>query len=116
MTARFLAYASFMVIGAFISSAAQVMLKKAAMKEYSSPIREYLNPIVIIAYIVFFGASFLSIIAYKVVPLSLGAILEATSYIYVTIFGVALFNETITKKRMIALVLIITGIVIYAAE
>lgn len=114
MTARFLAYASLILIGTFISSVAQVMLKKAAMKEYTSHVREYLNPTVIIAYIVFFGSTFLSIFAYKVVPLSMGAILEATSYIYVTIFGVTIFKETITKKRMIALVIILTGIVIYA--
>ncbi len=114
MTKRFLVYASLMIFGTFISSVAQVMLKKAAMKEYSSHVREYFNPTVIIAYIIFFGASFLGVLAYKVVPLSMGAILEATSYIYVTVFGATIFKETITKKRIIALVIILAGIVIYA--
>ena len=111
---RFLAYASLMIFGTFVSSIAQVMLKKAAMKDYSSHFREYFNPTVIIAYIIFLGASFLGILAYKVVVLSMGSILEATSYIYVTIFGVTIFKETITKKRIIALLIILSGIVVYA--
>lgn len=114
MTMRLLAYASLMIFGTFISSVAQVMLKKATMKKYSSHFREYLNPTVIIAYFIFFGASFLGILSYKVVPLSMGAILEATGYIYVTIFGVTIFKETITKKRIIALIIILAGIIVYA--
>lgn len=54
------------------------------MKQYESKIKEYMNPLVIIAYIMFVGTTFLSIIAYKGIPLSMGPILEATSYIYVT--------------------------------
>ncbi len=54
------------------------------------------------------------IVAYRVVPLSFGPVLEATSYIYVTIFGVVFFKERITKKKLLALVLILLGIVIYS--
>ena len=114
MDTKLLAYACLILIGTFISAVAQVMLKKATMKEYSSRIREYLNPLVIFAYAVFFGASLLSVVAYRVVPLSMGPILEATSYIYVTIFGVTVFKETITGKKIAALLIILTGIVIYA--
>ena len=42
---------------------------------------------VIFAHAMFVGTTFLSIIAYRGIPLSMGPILEATSYIYVTIFG-----------------------------
>ncbi|MBQ1399455.1 MAG: EamA family transporter, partial [Lachnospiraceae bacterium] len=41
-------------------------------------------------------------------------ILEATSYIYVTIFGVLIFHERLNKKKVLALILIIGGIAIYA--
>ncbi|MBE6908327.1 MAG: multidrug ABC transporter [Ruminococcaceae bacterium] len=109
-----LLYASFMLAGTFISSVAQVMLKKAALKQYDSVLREYLNPRVIFAYVLFFGATLLSIYAYKVVPLSMGPILEATGYIYVTVFSVAIFHETIDRKKLLALGMIIVGIVIYA--
>ena len=66
-------YASFILIGTFISSAAQVLLKKVAMKEHCSVKDEYLNKNVIIAYITFVLATFLSIYAYKGIPLSVAA-------------------------------------------
>ena len=69
---------------------------------------------VISAYTIFVLATFLSVFAYKVVPLSMGPILEATSYIYITIFGVTIFKEKLTKRKVIALITIITGIVVYS--
>ena len=80
-------YSCVLLLGVFVSAISQVMLKKSAMKQYESKIKEYMNPLVIIAYIMFVGTTFLSIIAYKGIPLSMGPILEATSYIYVTFFG-----------------------------
>ena len=114
MNFRLLLYASFIMIGTFVSAVSQVLLKKAANKTYENRIREYLNPLVIVAYSFFFGATLLSVLAYKVVPLSMGPILEATSYIYVTIFGVTIFKEKINKKKFIALLLIVVGICVYA--
>lgn len=103
-----------LMFGVFISAVSQVLLKKAANKTYSSWIREYLNAPVIIAYGIFFLSTFLTIIAYRVVPLSLGAVLEATSYIYITVFGVTIFRERVTIRKNIALLLILFGIVISA--
>ena len=107
-------YSLFLLAGVFISSISQVMLKKAALKTYSSKIKEYLNPLVIIAYVLFVGTTFLSILAYKGIPLSMGPVLEATSYIYVTIFGVKIFGEKINIGKILALVLIVGGIVVFA--
>ena len=101
-----------LLIGVFISAISQVMLKKASMKKYDSPIKEYLNPLVIFAYVLFVGTTFLSILAYRGIPLSLGPVLESTSYIYVTAFGVVIFKEKLNKKKMLALVCIIGGILI----
>ena len=109
-----LRYAALLLLGVFISSISQVMLKKSALKTYDSKIKEYLNPLVIVAYILFVGTTFLSIFAYRGIPLSMGPILEATSYIYVTIFGIVFFKEKMSKKKWIALVLIITGIALYS--
>ena len=109
-----IAYSCILLLGVFISAISQVMLKKAAMKQYDSPIKEYLNPLVIVAYMMFVGTTFLSILAYKGIPLSMGPILEATSYIYVTFFGVKIFKEKLNRKKIVALCLIICGIIIYA--
>ncbi|MCF0130440.1 MAG: EamA family transporter [Pseudobutyrivibrio sp.] len=101
-----------MLLGVFISAVSQVLLKKAANRQYDSVIKEYLNWRVILAYSIFVAATLLSIYAYKVVPLSLGPVLEATSYIYVTFFGVKIFGEKIGRLKAIAIVLIILGIII----
>ncbi len=108
-----LLYSLILLTGVFISAISQVLLKKSALKEYSSKIEEYLNGLVIFAYILFFLATFFNIYAYKVVPLSYGPILEATSYIYVTIFGVKFFKEKINKKKFISLIFILFGIIVY---
>lgn len=114
MNDRILSYACLMLLGVFISSVAQVLLKKAAQRQYDSVIKEYLNARVISAYVIFFAATFLSIFAYRVVPLSMGAILEATGYIYITVFSVFIFHEKINKEKIIALGMIVAGIVIYS--
>lgn len=111
---RILMYSCVLLLGVFISAISQVMLKKAADKKYDSWIKEYLNPLVFFAYVLFVGTTFLSVLAYKGIPLSMGPILEATSYIYVTIFGVKIFKEKMNKNKYIALAFIICGIVIYS--
>lgn len=114
MNRRLLAYAALMLAGTFISSVAQVLLKKASQREYGSFWKEYLNIRVIVAYAIFFAASLLAIFAYRVVPLSMGPILEATGYIYVTVFGVLIFHEKLSTPKLLALGMILAGIVVYA--
>ena len=107
-------YSCIYLLGVFIAAVSQVMLKKAAKKEYGSTVGEYLNPLVVSAYVLFFITTFMTIYAYKVIPISLGPILEATSYIYVTIFGVTIFKERLGKKKVVALLLILAGIAVYS--
>lgn len=114
MNKTIILYSLILLFGVFVSSVSQVMLKKAAQKKYDSPIKEYLNPLVICAYMLFVVTTLLSILAYHGIPLSMGPILEATSYIYVTFFGVKIFGETISKRKIVSLCLIIIGIIIYS--
>lgn len=107
-------YSAVILFGTFISAVSQVMLKKSAMEEHQSLVNEYLNPMVIGAYVLFFLATLCSVIAYRGIPLSLGAVLESTSYLYVTWFGVKIFHESITGRKRTALALILSGIIIYS--
>lgn len=109
-----LLYAGFLLLSVFIAAISQVMLKKAAQKEYDAPWKEYCNPLVIFAYVLFVGTTFLTVFAYRGIPLSMGPVLEATSYIYVTIFGVKIFHEKFDKRKLLALALIVAGIVVYS--
>ncbi len=114
MNESMLLYSGILLLGTFISAVSQVILKKAALKKYDSRIKEYLNFPVIFAYTLFVLTTFMCIIAYRVIPLSFGPVLESTSYIYVTIFGVLIFKEKVTKKKLAALCLILAGIVVYS--
>lgn len=114
MNSSFMLYCGVLLLGAFISAISQVILKKAAMKTYPSRLAEYLNPAVLFAYMLFFLTTLMCIVAYRVVPLSYGPVLEATGYVYVTIFGALFFREKLTLKKIGALALILAGILIYA--
>lgn len=107
-------YTGLLLVGVFISAVSQVLLKKAAQRKYGSVMREYLNPLVIVAYIMFVGTTFLSVLAYRKLPLSLGPVLETTSYIYITFFGVVFFHEKMNKEKWLALILIVSGIIVSA--
>lgn len=114
MSSSVLIHALFNLLGTFIASVSQVMLKKSAMKSHGSALGEYLNPLVIFAYVMFVASTLLSVLAYKGIPLSMGGILDATGYIYVTVFGVLIFHEKLTRKKLAALALILIGIAIYS--
>ncbi len=107
-------YSLAILFGTLISAVSQVMLKKSADADHANFAKEYLNPLVIGAYVLFVIATLCSVLAYRGIPLSLGAVLEATSYLYVTYFGVTVFHETLTPRKVCALALIIGGIIIYS--
>ena len=114
MNSQLLFFSAIYLFGVLISAASQVLLKKSAIKEHGSVLKEYLNLQVLLAYGVFVCATLFTVVSYKVVPLSLGPILEATSYLYVTVFGVLFFREPFSKKKAIALLLIVGGVLIYS--
>ena len=97
-----------------ISAISQILLKLAAKKSYSSWIYEYLNVKVICAYTIFFLATLITVYCYKVDPLSLGAMLEASGYVFVTILGRLILKETVSVKKIIGMGLVITGVIIVA--
>ncbi len=101
-------------VSVFISSVSQVMLKTSANCTHENKIRELLNFRVIFAYGLFFCATFLTMLAYKKVPLSLGAVLETFGYVYVTILSGLILKENITRQKIVAMVLIVAGIIVYS--
>ncbi len=109
-----LLYTGIFIVGTFVSSVSQVMLKLSTNRRYSSRIREYVNPMVISAYALFVGCTFLTIYALKVVPLSMAAILEASGYIFVTILSRIFLHERIGRKKLCGLAVIIIGMMIYS--
>ena len=62
----------------------------------------------------FFASSLLTVWAYKFVPLSMGPILESSGYVFVTILSVIFLKERVGKKKLLGLLIIIVGIMIYS--
>lgn len=106
-------YSFIYLLGVIISSFAQLLLKKASSIKYQSKIKEYLNFKTMFAYFVFFGATLFSVYSYKGIPLSLGPILGATEYIFITVLSIIFLKEKISFKKCCGLFLVLTGILIY---
>ncbi len=106
-------YSAILIFSVFISAFSQVLLKKSALKSYDSFIREYLNLYVVPAYAIYFLAVFLDLIALRKVPVSFVPVAEASSYIFVLLFGRIFFKESFSKRKVLAMVLILAGIIVY---
>lgn len=105
-------YIIIFISASLISAFSQILLKKAASVTYSSWIYEYLNVRVISAYAIFFAATILTVYCYKVVPLSLGAMLEASGYVFVTILGRIMLKEKVSKRKIAGMALVIAGVML----
>lgn len=111
---KVLIFSGIYVLGVIISAFAQILLKKSADVERKSKLKEYLNFKTIFAYGIFFGATLCSVIAYKYVPLSMGPILGTTEYVFVALLSYLLLKEKIEKKKLIGLIVIIFGVLIFS--
>ena len=109
-------YIGIFIVSVMISSFSQVLLKMSANIERKNKIFEYLNKYVIIAYAILMLSLFLTMIAYRKVNLSLGAILEALGYVVVAIMSKIFLKENINKKKMLGMCIIITGIIIFTVS
>ena len=102
-----------LLLSVFISSVSQIILKIAADKTYESTLNEYMNPMVIGAYGLFFCSVILTMLALKHVPLSMSPILESTGYIFVSVMGYIFLKERFSRRKLMGFALILAGIVIF---
>ena len=114
MNKSVLLHSLIMLSSVLVSCISQVILKKSSQKKRESFIKEYLNFPTIFAYSLFFFATLISIFAYKVIPLTLGVVLDSASYIFITIFGVIIFKEKTNKMKLLAILMIVSGIIVYS--
>lgn len=107
-------YILIFIISVSIASSSQILLKKSANIERKSKFKEYFNMYVIISYLLLGLSTVLTSIAYKKVNLALGAILEAWGYILVAILSTIFLKETLDKAKIVGILIILLGIVIFA--
>ena len=106
-------YLLLFLFSVFIASFSQILLKKSANKNHANEWREYFNKYIIIAYFIFFISTILTIIAYKGVELKYGPIIESVGYIFILIMSKIFLDEKITKNKLLGILLIILGVVVF---
>ncbi len=102
------------LVSVFISSVSQILLKKSADKIYDSKIKEYLNPLVLIAYGMFFCSMLITMYCYKFVDVSAGPIFESAGYIFVAVLGFIFLKEKFTVKKVIGMIVLMCGIALFS--
>ena len=101
------------LLSVVIASFSQVMLKLGAGKTYNSKIREYLNVYVITGYGMLFVSMVITIIAYSHLSYLSVPVVEAVGYVLVPVLSYFIFKEKLTKRKILGILFILTGIVIY---
>ena len=101
-------------ISALISALSQILLKKSANHRHSGLLSEYLNPLVIVAYFLFFGVMLFNIYIFTLVEYKFGIVINSFSTIFVLILSNHLLNEKITSRKVIGNILIFLGIVVFS--
>ena len=100
------------LITPLVAAISQLMLKKAADNPAYTGIRFYVNPLVIVAYLLIFGCMVANVFALRTLDLTVASILEASGYLYVMVLGALYLKEKITPRKLIGNALIVAGIVL----
>ena len=98
----------------FMAACAQMLLKQGARQEYSSFIRQYLTGWVIGGYTLMFASMVANIwCMHQGLQLKELSIIESTSYLFVPMLSWILFREQITRRKAIAIGIIIIGVIVF---
>ncbi len=97
----------------FIAAVAQVFLKKQATKPAKNFIMKFLNFNVVFGYSLMLISTVLNVLALRTLNLGILPAIEATSYLWVLLFSAIFIKEKPTKNKILGLLVIIGGIVIY---
>lgn len=101
------------LLSVIIASFSQVMLKLGTGKTYNSKIREYLNIYVITGYGMLFVSMILTIVAYSHLSYLSVPVVEAVGYVLVPVLSYFIFKEKLTKRKILGILFILAGIMIY---
>ncbi len=101
------------ILSVTVASVSQLLLKKSAMQQHGSLLREYLNPWVLAGYGLLFTSMFLTILAFRGMAYKNGAVIESLGYVLVLFFGRIFFGEKITARKLIGTACILAGMTVF---
>ena len=102
-------YIFLFILSVLIGSISQIVLKKGAVQK-----NIYINKFTILGYTLMILSTFLTFFAYKIVNLSMGAILQSLSFIFVAIFSKLILKENVSRITLIGMIFIVFGIVVFS--
>ena len=107
-------YYLLVVISVLSAAGAQMLLKQGARKNYSSFLRQYLNPWVIGGYGIMGVSLLLNIFCLSHgVQVKEVSIIESLSYLFVPLLSWLFFKEKVTWRKVAAIVVIMVGVVVF---
>ncbi len=106
-------YYALFISGVFISSLAQIILKKSAVRTYPKPSGRYLNPGVLSAYFILFCVTLLTAFAYRGIPLKAGPVLQSSGYIFIALLSRFFLGEKLSSVQWKGIFIIIVGIFVF---
>ena len=102
------------ILSVFAAACAQMLLKQGAKKEYASWWRQYVNGWVIGGYAIMACSLVLNIWCMsKGVQVKEVSVIESMSYLFVPVLAFMLFKEKLTMRKICAIAVIITGVIIF---
>ena len=102
------------IVSVLSAAGAQMLLKHGAKKEYSSFLRQYLNPWVIGGYGIMGCALLLNIFCLSHgVQVKEVSTIESLSYLFVPLLSWLFFKEKITWRKAGAIAVIMAGVVVF---
>lgn len=107
-------YYLLVILSVFAAALAQMLLKQGVRQNYVGFWRQYLNPWVIGGYTVMAGCLMLNIFCMsRGIQVKEVSIIESMSYLFVPCLAFVMFKENITLRKVLAIVVIITGIIVF---
>ena len=102
------------ILSVFAAACAQMLLKQGARQNYVGFWRQYLNPWVIGGYSIMACSLILNIFCMSHgVQVKEVSVIESMSYLFVPCLAFVLFKEKITLRKVCAIAIIISGVIIF---
>ncbi len=96
-----------------LSAMSQMLLKKAAKTDYSSPVREYLNVWVIGGYGLLVLSMLSVVFACRGLEMKNVPVIESLGFPLVMLLGRVFYGEKLTKNKLIGMGLIMLGVAVF---
>lgn len=103
------------LLGCVVSAVSQVVMKRSALRYTRAP-RSYplfLSPLSILAYVMYFLVTLLSIAAFRFLPLKATMFLSPVTYLLVGFFSIAVFGERLKGRQILAYIMMLIGILVF---